>query len=1450
MKRLNIKLAVVLLVSIIVLGTGVHFLHGFQVRRHSEGLLENAKTEREKGNFKEATEFCFRYLSHEKDSDEGNELLANILYDEAELPDSGIRKKIFAVQQMETVVRKNPDNTVMRRKLLEYMVKYRNPGAALDHGVFLKEAGKSDSDLDFMLGQCKIALADFDGAATIYREMVGYDKVKKTFDAPASAPDKVDAYPVLADLLRKAGSDAEADAVIERMVEANPKSSEAFINRYRYWAQLKNEKKSEASLDEAAKLNPEAADVLLLLSNRAAVGTKLDDARKLLTRGVELYPKDWRLHAQLAMICRAQGELPRSVEICDAGLEQLPENEELLRMGFELALITGDFKNARKKIAALEASVPYNLPVPYYEGLALVAEGQSLDAEMKEKEGEKKWKEAEAKLNEARPLVAQVQAYKNNVDLQLAKVYKRIHQPEKEREILGRLNSGNNNNMNYEAILRTAESLLQSGRMAEALAEYEKLAAALGENLSKNPRVWGPLFNLRLMVQAQRPKESQKWEQLTAMVEELKKSPDIPPASLTLMDAEVKLRSGNQDEARKLLVGLRDSNPEDPQAWIAMCKFEAQAKGPQDALNLASKAPEKIRDGVIMRLLRANFLNQIGGQQAKAGLRTLEIGIDQLTPEEQNQLLSGLANEYRRANDADSSARIYKKLMEKLPEDAGVRLQYFDLVRAMMDVEEMKKTSAEIQKLLGTDRPEIKILDTICKITTVMKDQYAQRKANQPPQLSDADKELLIEARSELDELLKVRTELSEPHLLLAEIAGLENNADEVIKELKLAMQYGTINSAKVSQLYQLMVAKGDLAGAEELQRKFSSELASDSMEQSQFEVAIRTGKMDEAKKLLEASKPSESAKPTEQLWYAEAQRRVGNFAESERVLRDVIKKQPETTEGWLSLVKTLASAGNSAEGMKVVEEAMTKAPEKERHKIAAQCYEVLGEGDRAAAQYELAVAAKPDDVKLLQAVASFYLRAGQIEQIEKHLDSLTKLLTGRTEPQYVELLSWARRARAVAMVSKKKDWKTFLIAKDMVSQPDGKRTLEDNLLIVGLLANRNEPSSMREALRLLQEIQAKQDLQPAEQVKLALLHESVGQVDKANDTMLTVVSKPNAHPEHYLAYAEFLMRANRASEVDSWLRSYEEKQPAAKGSGPVLALRAGILVKEGKAKEGVDLLLNALGPAPWPQEKWAQVQGTIGTLENLEQYDAAEKLLREYVKDDPRAMRNLAMLVGMHRDLNEAFQILATVGKDPNQVPGTVAAALELLRARRAEAKPEHFVALAGWYSSLKKQNPESLQLEAMMGDIREIRNELNESEKIYRKLLAREDLTESLKAAMSNNLAYILALKNEKMDEAIQLVNFAMEVYGPTSDLLDTRGTIYLAMGNTDAALKDLQDSVLVPSSLKLVHLAFAQHAAKDIDGAKTSIEKARQLKLNPKDLHPTEQKKLEAITTELNL
>jgi pentatricopeptide repeat protein len=135
---------------------------------------------------------------------------------------------------------------------------------------------------------------------------------------------------------------------------------------------------------------------------------------------------------------------------------------------------------------------------------------------------------------------------------------------------------------------------------------------------------------------------------------------------------------------------------------------------------------------------------------------------------------------------------------------------------------------------------------------------------------------------------------------------------------------------------------------------------------------------------------------------------------------------------------------------------------------------------------------------------------------------------------------------------------------------------------------------------------------------------------------------------------------------------------------------------------------------------------------------------------------------------------------------------------------------------------------------DLRLLQSRYADAVAIYRRVLERD----SHNATALNNLAWILALKQGKGAEALELAGQALQIIGPNPSLLDTRGVIYLSLGRVDQAVQDLEAALEEkPTATYCFHLARALAMAKNVDRAKEAFRRAKELGLTPNSLDPLE-------------
>jgi len=333
------------------------------------------------------------------------------------------------------------------------------------------------------------------------------------------------------------------------------------------------------------------------------------------------------------------------------------------------------------------------------------------------------------------------------------------------------------------------------------------------------------------------------------------------------------------------------------------------------------------------------------------------------------------------------------------------------------------------------------------------------------------------------------------------------------------------------------------------------------------------------------------------------------------------------------------------------------------------------------------------------------------------------------------------------------------------------------------------------------------------------------------------------------LIYAEMLLRRGELDEAYSQLKAIEKVESQ---YAPQMALlTAKILSARGKGADAGNMLANLLPKErPLPSPQVPLLNAISSALEEIKQYEQAEKFLREYVAYEPSQMPRLAEFLARRGKVDAALD-LAEGYRNAFPTVQLLGIGMTALHQNVVPPTAQQIARVEQWIQQAQRDD-DSYQVQLLLADLRDFQKNYAETEKIYRGILNRSDVPAQSRAEVMNNLAFLLAMQGRDLDEALKLINDAVAIYGPQSDMLDTRGVVNLIKGDSKQAVADLSDSVIAtdPKPIKYVHLAMAQAAAKDLAGARKSLEKAKALKFTRDDLSPLEKPKFEELLKQLNM
>ena len=169
-------------------------------------------------------------------------------------------------------------------------------------------------------------------------------------------------------------------------------------------------------------------------------------------------------------------------------------------------------------------------------------------------------------------------------------------------------------------------------------------------------------------------------------------------------------------------------------------------------------------------------------------------------------------------------------------------------------------------------------------------------------------------------------------------------------------------------------------------------------------------------------------------------------------------------------------------------------------------------------------------------------------------------------------------------------------------------------------------------------------------------------------------------------------------------------------------------------------------------------------------------------------------------------------------------------------------------WLEDLLKQKPKDDVLNTRLAVLRTLQGNYTEAEAIYRRLLqTNRDNVEAL-----NNLAWQLALREQKSDEALKLVDRALDIVGPNPGLLDTRAIALMRLSQGEKALDALHEAVSSQPGKPIYHFHMAQayKMTNSPSQARKALERSKVLGLSEESVDPLERETFRTFCEEIAL
>jgi cellulose synthase operon protein C len=1400
-RTVNFPFLTIFLVVVVFLGVGTHFLHAYQVKRNADALLEAANRAEADKDMAKYADYLGRYVGFKPTDLDARARYAMLLDSKAKTPIERYRAFLF----LEDVLRRDPnaDRRDIRRRAAEIAIGLNRPADARAHIERLLESQAADAELVELLARCEEQSKQFAKARTAYESAIKL------------APDHVNTAYQLAKLLRSQlnpapdlDKAADADKVMDALVEAAPDSVDARMVRCRYYQAVGNLDAAERDLAHLRnKLAPNSVDVLISSAELAEARHRYDEARTHLETGRTRFPDDPRFATALARLeLRAGSEhKPAAAQQLKSALKEAKDDPETLWVLADLFIDAGENGEARKLIERLSATKIQQVALEFLSARLLASEGKLGEAvdQMERCRAGGATRQGLAFLNRKMNLLLGLwYEQMGNPDQQLA-AYERVLA---EDPLSGRARAGK------------AMALAKLGRTDDALAILRTL-------VSDTPALRLNAARLMLTRDMRQAPEQRNWAEAEGMLQsapsEVKNTPEY---HLLLVDLYA--GSNRWDQAEAAARNACDLSPKEPRYWLALSAlYERGPKpDPAKALSVLDEAQKQLGDVAELRVARAVRAAEKPPAEARPILRKLEEKLDTFSAADQARIATGLATAYYRSGNAKEGLRLLGLAVAQRPTDLGIRQQYFDMAVLAGDDEAAARQVNELHKVEGDEGVLWRYEDAARLV------QAARR--------GDAD--ALAAARRQLVEIGSRRPNWARRLVLEGEIAELEGRTDLALENYQKAIDRGERSKRVIRRAVQFLANRRRTEEARQLLQKVIEQAPTGAGDLNRMLVEVSLADVDSKKQSLEmvrAAVSPESKEYRDFLWLGQVLFSLGEKKEAEASIRKALGMRQGAPECWVALVALLAESGRKDEARAELERGLKTVAEPLRPLVLGPSREALGDAAAAEEVYTNALNRRPNDPAAKHAVAAFYLRTGATAKA----DPVLRSLAAGDGPD----ASWARRTLALSLAVTGDYQKTResleLLDKNLKSVWTGPEDQRARAMVLAL-----RPGERRASITALEESFVRVKPTPPEEFLLAQLYDSDRNWSKASERLLSLVnSRHGATPEIIAYFVKGLLRHNQLSDARFWLTRLEQLEP---NNARTVELKARMLKEENKGDEAARVLTEFAHKEFAAKNDPTVLQRTAALLSDLGRPAEAEALYRMQVerteKMRPESLLSLASFLAGHGRLQEALDLCdrASSRCAPELVAGVSVGSLRMSQPTDADRKR-----VQDSLETAIRNKPDSVGLLVARADLFDACGDYEGSERVYRQLLERDKRN----VLALNNLAWLLAVRDNKGAEAESLINRAIEIVGPAGDLLDTRASVLMVLGRPEDAVKNLEDAVQqTPSGARYFHLTQAFEKAGKHDAAKDAwIKATKEMLLNEKTLHPLERADYSKFQTELS-
>jgi tetratricopeptide (TPR) repeat protein len=1107
---------------------------------------------------------------------------------------------------------------------------------------------------------------------------------------------------------------------------------------------------------------------------------------------MQLAPSNSSFPLMLAALEERSGRLDQAEDVLRRAVAAYPSPElELILV--ETLIRTGKIEGpdqAREYIDRARNNGLAEGYVTYLEALILV-------------QGER-WPAAMAAIHAALSMLGSDHLITPKLNLMLAECCGRLGLPEKR---MAALHAAVRDDASARPAL--AEELARSGDLKNAIAVYLDM-------IDRHPDARLNLVRLLIQSVLRQPRGRRNWEEVNQRLHEAEQALPHETEELATLRAELFAAQDRREDARALVASAQAMDPRSRRLRIVLANLTQQLGEATMAQRILDQAETELGPSVDLQIARLNFWVAQGGEEAKAATTRLAQTRSRFSTADQPAFVEALARATYLLGDLSSSLQHRRELSSLRRDDIPIMVQAFEVA---IEVGNADAAESLVSKLRGIEG-ENGTTWRFAKATSLI-DSARQHNGRG------------LEAARELAaEIKTLRPQWWGASALEAEIADLEKRRDEAANAYICAVELGDPSPRRARRAVELLYQRQAFDDIDRLVQMLSGRgMATESLTIKSALNAIRRQEFNRGIALARTLFPDNARSATDHLLFGRVLMAADSIKEATEELRRVVELAPSEPDSWLSYVEVLVKDRRLDEARSAIQTAAKALPPERSGLVLAQCYAMVGDKARAESLIHQSIDKKqPVDANTLQLAARFFMRQGWNTIVDSILARLADPNSGASPAE----ARWASRKRFLLRSAtdnpKEVDQRIAELDRDLETDPDD---LVSERARAILLAKR--PGRRSEAISALEQLEKKSPLDSEEQFLVALLYGANQDLDRCQARLLKLLARPPRQARHVVFLVNVLLERGDLEQAEKWSRAALEP-----GSPRAIDLEVAVL----KAKKQTERLRSRL--EEHANKHPAQVGFVAGLFERYGYAKEAEVAYRKAINQQATDAQLVVSLINLLAYQDRAEEALALCRKARSALPDETFAGACVAVVTQARVSDSQARQIEAWLTEALGKQPGSLALQVKLARFRAFQRRYDDAEAIYRRVLA----TDPYNAEALNNLAWHLIFRHHKNQDALELIDRAIDASGEIASLINTRALAHLEMGNPELALPDclrvLKHEPSTPSAH--FHLARAHHLASDVAESKKAFDRAVELGLKLESVDPLERESYLKLCSEL--